>query len=125
MGDFKFDVPEAVAGMERNILVDYTQHQVTLFAVMCIGGDGESSHGGQVVSVVDGRLTETACRRSIDETVANAVDMNLEAEEGHPCMYVPVAIGLPVELVQAVAYQLEGREPSAEKEWRMDADGLE
>lgn len=103
---FELNTEQAIDYMEKGIVMCLLQRSLALFAVMCITEDGLSSHGGPVVAVVDGQMSEEAVRRAIDETVAAALDANLETDEDHACHYVPVPIGLPPPLLYALTRQL-------------------
>jgi hypothetical protein len=103
---FKFNVQEAIDNMENAVGVDIIQGALTMFAVICINEDHASSHGGRVSAVVAGSPSESTVGKAIDKAVAEAIDTNESAPEGHTCKYVPVGIGLHASLLPDISRQL-------------------
>lgn len=108
MGDFKFDVEKAIESCNHAIGVDLMAGQLSLFVVICINEDGESSHGGQVFRVLDGAPTEDSLELAVSELVASAIDTNGMAKEGHTCKYVPIVVGLQPSQLAGLTRQLYG-----------------
>lgn len=110
---FTFNVQEAIEQMEYCTTIDLAHQELTMFGFMCINGDGVSSHGGQIVAVPNGRISEMTVDPAINEAIAAAVDINAGSPEGHTCKYVPVAFSFPTHLLPALQAQLL-RDPRVE-----------
>lgn len=91
MDVFRFDEDRAVENMASSAMVDLETGQVSLFAILCINEDGESSHGGQVVE-------------GMADALKHAREANVAAgsEPGNTCKYVPVAVGIPLRVLKAI-----------------------
>lgn len=103
---FTFNVEEAVEHMEYCTVLDLAGQQLTVYGVVCLNEDHASSHGGQIVSTIDGLVSADTARGPINEAIAEAVDANLKSPDGHPCRYVPVAMSLPTHLLRNLLGQV-------------------
>ncbi len=89
---FEFDEARAMDYMSAASMVDLETGQVSLYAVICINDDGESSHGGQV------------CPGPSDAVeFAHEANEQSAGNEAHSCKYVPVAIGIPLKQLKELA----------------------
>lgn len=92
MDAFKFDEERALDNMASSSMVDLEVGQISLYAVVCINEDGESSHGGQVVE-------------GMGNALKHAREANEEAAESgnNTCKYVPVGIGISMKVLKDIA----------------------
>jgi len=123
MQGFKFNVEEAISRMTAGVLIARANGSLSAFAVVCINEDHESSHGGVIVSVIDGQITEAAVNTAIDECIARAMDQNDQSPEGNTCKYVPLEIGVHPQFLMKLTQQLYGATPTAERPWALGSEG--
>jgi len=114
MKGFKFNVEEAIGRMENSVVIGRMTGELSVGMVVCINEDHVSSHGGHVIAVIDGELTEASVNDCINKTVAAAMDQNEFSPEDNTCRYVPIMAGIPPKFLEGLARQLFGHPSEAD-----------